>query len=324
MAFPNVSYGDIAATTIENRLGELADNVTKNNALLSYLNTKGRIKPVSGGRSIVQELAYAEGNYQRYAGYETINVDATQTFTAAEFDFKQVAVPVTASGLEAEVQNQGKEAIIDLVEARVENAENTMMNGLSQDVYSDGTGSGGKQIGGLQLIVADTTLSIVGGIDSNSWAFWKNQKFSGLVDGSGAVSATTINGYMTKLWCAVTRGADKPDFGVADNNYWQFFQSSLTSIARTESDQAVGSLGFPSLRFMGFNMMLDGGQGGFCPANHMYMLNSKYLFWRPAKARNMKRLGKREAVNQDASVEIIAFAGNLTVSNRALQGVLIA
>ena len=325
MAYPHPSYGDVASTTIENRLGEMADNVTKNNGLLSYLKKKNKIKLVRGGRSIVQELAYAEtGTYQRYYGYETLDVDASQTFTAAEYDYKQVAVSITASGLEAEVQNQGREAIIDLVEARAENAENTMMNGISQDIYSDGTASGGRQIGGLQLLVADTGLGTVGGIPSDQWSFWQNKHFSATTDGGFPASASNMADYMTRLWVQLQRGVDKPDFGVADNNYWRLFQSTLTAIARTESDKTVGELGFPSLKFMGADIILDGGQGGFCPTNHMYMLNSKYLYWRPAASRNMKRLGKREAVNQDAFVEIIAFAGNLTTSNRSLQGVIIA
>ena len=35
MAFANPSISDVIATTIQNRSGVIADNVTKNNALLS-------------------------------------------------------------------------------------------------------------------------------------------------------------------------------------------------------------------------------------------------------------------------------------------------
>lgn len=66
------------------------------------------------------------------------------------------------SGLE-QLQNTGKHAVLDLLESRIENAEGTMMNNLSSDMYSDGTASGGKQMGGLQLLVADTGLSTAGG-----------------------------------------------------------------------------------------------------------------------------------------------------------------
>ena len=57
MASPNLS--EIITTTLRNRSGELADNVSKGNALLSRLKAKGGWKAASG-RSIIQELEYAE------------------------------------------------------------------------------------------------------------------------------------------------------------------------------------------------------------------------------------------------------------------------
>ena len=52
MAFPNIS--DIIATTIDSRTRKIADNVTANNALLSRLSAKGKIKTASGGVKILQ------------------------------------------------------------------------------------------------------------------------------------------------------------------------------------------------------------------------------------------------------------------------------
>ena len=83
-------------------------------------------------------------------------------FSDARYDWKQCAVSVTVSGLES-LKNSGKEKIIDLVSSRVRNAERTMMNNMSTAIYSDGTGTGGKQIGGLQLLVADAGTGTVGG-----------------------------------------------------------------------------------------------------------------------------------------------------------------
>jgi len=60
MAFPNLS--EIVTTTLRNRSGELADNYTRNNALIRRLSTRGRIKTWTGGRTIVEELAYADNS----------------------------------------------------------------------------------------------------------------------------------------------------------------------------------------------------------------------------------------------------------------------
>ena len=119
MAFPNLS--EIVTTTLRNRTGELADNMSRNNALLARLNRRGRIKTFGGGRTIVQELNYANNQtFQWYSGYQTLNIAPSQTFTAAEFPIRQSAVAVSSSGLE-ELQNSGEEAIIDLLESRIIN-----------------------------------------------------------------------------------------------------------------------------------------------------------------------------------------------------------
>ena len=73
---------------------------------------------------------------------------------------------------------------------------------------------------------------------------------------------------------------------------------------------------------MDADVVLDGGIGGFCPASTGFMLNTKYLFYRPHAQRDMVPLspGKRYSVNQDAEVQILAWAGNLTSSGLQFQG----
>jgi hypothetical protein len=191
MASPNLS--EIVTTTLRNRSGKLADNVTNNNALLNRLNKKGNVKPVDGGRSIVQELDYQEnGTFKRYSGYETLDISPSEVFSAAEFDWKQGAVSVSISGLE-ELQNSGSERVIDLLESRIKNAERTMANNVSGDLYSDGTASGGKQIGGLQHIIADApSTGTVGGINRATYSFWRNFSFDATTDGGGAATSSNI------------------------------------------------------------------------------------------------------------------------------------
>ena len=321
MATPN--WSEIMTTTLESRTKKLADNVTKNNAILNRLNKRGKVKPVSGGRVIAQELNYAENStYKRYSGYETLNISPSEVFTAAEFDWKQAAVAISISGLE-QLQNSGPEAMIDLLESRIENAEQTMQNNLSADFYSDGTADGGKQIGGLQLLVADTpTSGTVGGINRASWAFWRNQSYDATTDGGAAVTAANITKYMNTLYLRCSRGNDHPDLIIADNNYYQAYWESLQAIQRvTSSDMAEA--GFQALKFMNSDVVFDGGYGGAAPSNHMYFLNTNYIFWRPHRDRNMVPLNPdRFAVNQDAMVKLIAVAGNMTMSNAFLQGVL--
>jgi hypothetical protein len=323
LANPSTTLTEIVTTTLRNRTGKLADNVTKNNALLAALKKKGNVKTVSGGRTIVQELEYAEnGTYKRYSGYEALNISPSDVFTGAEYNYAQSAVAVSISGLEM-LQNSGPEAIIDLLESRIKNAEKTITNNTALDCYSDGTADGGRQIGGLQLLVAATPTNTVGGINAGTYPFWQNVSYSALTNGGSPASSAVILSYMDRIYVQLVRGTDKPDIIVADNNYWRFYLESLQAIQRVASTNMSPDAGFPSIKYMTSDVILDGGYGGGAPTNSMYFLNTDYIFLRPHVDRFFAPLGDdRYAVNQDAMVKLIGFAGNMTVSNRRLQGYL--
>ena len=240
-------------------------------------------------------------------------------FTAAEYQLKLCAVPVAVSGEEL-LKNMGKEQVLDLFEKRIDNAVKTMKNQMSKSIYSDGTGSNGKEIGGLGLLVADApTSGTVGGINRSTTGneFWRNKSTS------IALTPDNIGQEMNKMYLSLTRGTDKPDLIVADDTLYSLYEQSLLPQQRF-TDPKIADSGFATLKYKGADVIFDGGQGGHCPENHMYFLNTDYLYLRPHKDRNMKVIeGNRMAINQDALYRIIGWAGNLTMSNAALQGVLI-
>jgi hypothetical protein len=323
VATPNLS--EIVTTTIESRSGKLADNVSKNHALLDRLEKKGKRKPVSGGRQIVQELEYGEnGTFNWYSGYDPLNISPSEVFSAAQFDWKQASVAVSISGLE-ELMNSGEEAIIDLLESRIENAERTMKNQMGAAVYGDGTAAGGKSIGGLGLLVPDApTAGTVGGINRATWSFWQSKKFGAVADGGGAATTANIISYMNRLWLQLVRGTDKPDIVLADNNYYRLYMEALQPQQRfTSADMAQA--GFESLKFQSADVVFDGGIGGACPVNHMFFLNTDYIYLRPHSKRQYVPLAPdRFSTNQDAMVKLIGWAGNMTLSGAMFQGALIA
>jgi len=321
MTSPNSSFDDIFTTTLENRTGKLADNVSDNNGLLTRLKAKNKIRPISGGSKIVEELEYGEGDMIWYSGYDAINYSPKQLFTAAEYGMKLCAVPVAISG-EDMLKNSGKEQMIDLFEKRVENARKTMLNKMSAAIYGDGTGSSGKEIGGLKLLVADDpTSGTVGAINRATQGneFWRNKSRTA----KEALTPSTIREEMDALYLDLTRGSERPDLIVADNSMYSLFESGLTPLQRF-SDAKLADAGFQTVKYRGIDVIYDGGKGGRCPEGHMYFLNTDYIYLRPHKDRNMKVVGgNRMAINQDALYKIIGWAGNMTMSNAAAQGVLI-
>lgn len=314
---PNANYTEIITSTFEGRNRELADNVSNGNFLLMRLLARSKVK-VAHGRTIVEELEYAENaNFQYFTGMEILNVGQNQIMTAAEFDWKQAACNVVASGLETEVQNTGREQIINLLQSRITNALRTMRNNLATGSYSDGTGSSGKQIGGLQHLIADDpTSGTVGGIDRSDSlnTFWRNQ-----TSGDATLSSyDNLKDEMQDMYLETKRGMDTVDLIVADQTLYTLWWDGLTELQRiASSDEAVG--GFKSLKFVDADVVYDGDSG--LPANHMYFLNTDYLYMKRSQ-RAMRPMSQRQSVNQDATVVPVIFDGNLTGSNMARQGVV--
>jgi hypothetical protein len=322
MASPNSIFTELVTTTFRKHRKDIKDAVSKNNAMLKYIVANGNVKHEDGGLSIVEPLDYAQnGTYQRYSGYDTLNIGASDVISAAEYQWRQIAINVVANGQELRTNNGGSR-IINLAKSRTKNAIRTFKNNFSVDLYSDGTLA--NQINGLQALVSDAGTGTVGGIDSSTWAFWKNQVQSAAspIQGGGAVtvSATTIElQMMLPLWLALVRGDDRPDLWVMDNNYFAFYEASQQSIKRyTKSDTANG--GFMELEYKGKPVIFDGGSG--IPSNHGYALNLDYLYLVAHSEADMTVMDEMKPVNQDAVVIPILWMGNLVCSNRMLQGVM--
>lgn len=318
MPSPSATFTEMVVTTLRNHPRVIADNVSRNNALYSRLSRRGNVETISGGYEIVRPLDYAEnGTYQRYSGYDTLNVSASDVMTAAKYDWCQAAIHVTASGRELRM-NSGREQLINLTKARMKNAMRTGSNNMSLDLYSDG--SLPNQMGGLAQIIQTNGQGTVGGINSATWTFWRNQFRE--ATGTNTISKTTIKGEMNVLWMSCVRGADKPDLIVSSHDLFAMYWESLQDLQRfATADQAEA--GFTSLKYASADVIFDDNANFSKTAERMYFLNTDYLGIVAHQDANWSVDDDKVSVNQDAVVVPVYWMGNLVCSNRSLQGILI-
>ena len=322
MAIPSTNYTEIITTTLNRYSSKIADNVTNHNPLLERLKRKGNADAVEGGVKILENLNYAEnGTFKWYSGLETLDVSQSDVLTSAEFEWKECNANVVVSGKE-KAQNSGtKESVHKLVKARVKAAERTFANQLSESCFYSNTENGGKSIGGFQHLVADLPSSgTVGGLDASSESWWRNQ-FYDFSDEAVTASASTIQHAMNTVFINTQRGRDKIDMFIADATYFMFYLESLQANQRFMSDETA-SAGFKSLKFWGG--AADVFYDSSVPANHMYGLNTDFIHYRPHSNFNVVTLEEKASINQDATVVPMYWKGNMTVSNRNLQAVIVA
>jgi hypothetical protein len=319
MASPNSTFTELVTSTFRKHRKEIKDNLSNRNALYKYINERGNKITEDGGLTIATPLDYAaNGTYQRYSDWDTLNISASDVISSAEYQWRQIAINIVASGRELRI-NSGDSRIVELAKARMKNAIRTFNNNFSSDLYSSGSLS--NQVNGLQAIVADVNTNTVGGIDASAWTFWQNKVYDISVNGV-TLSATTIEGsLMLPLWLQLDRGPDDcPDLIVADNIMYGFYEASQVSIKRyTDKDMVSG--GFSSLKYKKADVIYDGNSG--IPSTHMYMLNTEYLKLVTHKDADLTELPEQRPVNQDGVVIPLLWQGNLVCSNRSQQGVII-
>ena len=124
---------------------------------------------------------------------------------------------------------------------------------------------------------------------------------------------------MQAMWLETSRGKDTTDFIVTDQILYSLFWDSLTDIQRIASD-TTATAGFESLKYVTADVFYDGDSG--VPTSHIYFLNTDYIYLRPSSRRNWVPQAQKGSVNQDAFIVPLVWAGNLTLSNAARQGVV--
>lgn len=309
MAAPGID--ELITTTLRHRKKKIADAITRHSPLLYMLKEARNVDLIGGGRTISCPLEYAENpNFAYYSDYGAISIAPANILTSAEYQWKQWAASVTISGRE-ELINSGPEEVISRFKQRIRNAEKTISNNLAIGVYSDGSGGGGLQIHGLQLLASDGAGSVVGGIDSSQWAFWESQR-------TLATGISSANAYaqMETLFLSMMRNNDQPKVIVTSNAYWKFYSQSLQQQARYMSQRMADSGFAANLMFYETPVVFDGGIDSAAPPG-MYYINTDFVKMAIHRKRNNVTLpGPTRALNQDANSKIIAGMGNLITSNR--------
>ena len=318
MASPNSTFTEIVTTTLREHPSEIADNVSANNALYARMKKKGNIVKKDGGYEIVRPLDYAaNATYQRFSGFDTLNVSASEVLSAAKYDWCQAAIHVVASGRELRM-NSGSNQIADLAKARLKNAIRTAANNMSVDLYSSGALT--NQMGGLAHLVSTDGTGTVGGIVAGTYTWWKNQYRE--ISGTGTWTKSTIKGELNALWLSCVRGTDKPDLIVSSHDFYAAYWESLQDLQRFASADKAEA-GFQSLKFASADVIFDSISNFSTTAEKMYFLNTDYLEMVVHSDANWTQAEDKMSVNQDAVVIPLLWMGNMTCSNRSLQGVLL-
>ncbi|NBO55745.1 MAG: phage major capsid protein [Actinobacteria bacterium] len=308
----NANFDALLSTTLANYRSQLTDNVFTARPLTYMLMEKGRIRMLNGGTKIVEPLIYGQNStVASYSGYDTISLTAQDGISAAEYDWKQYAASIAISGIE-EAKNNGEQEIINLLEAKIMQAEESMREGFNQMFFGDGTGNSGKNWNGLGNIVESGNT--VGGINSaagqgNDW--WRSYE-------ENTAGALTL-AQMATAYNSTSVGNDHIDTILTTQTLFEKYEALLQPQLRY-TDTKTADAGFQNLLFKSAPVMYD----VHCTAGVVYFLNTKYLTLVGHSGKWFTQTEFVRPENLDARYALIMCYGNLTCRNRAKQGKLTA
>ncbi len=284
---------------------QLTDNVFNSRPLLNYLMSNGRVRTIDGGYSIIEPLLLGPGEADSYTQWQTLNVHAQGGISAAQFPWKQLYSTIIISGLE-EAQNNGKEQVVSLIEAKVMQSEETLKDILSKMIYGT-RGAAAKASDFDSYIGLIDATTAAGGITpaaapaiENQWRSLTYNATTGT--GTNPIGGT-ITGGTTPGWpaggpldgaqleallrraymVASDGGSDRPD-AIFCSDVFEYYEASLTPQVRY-TDTSKANLGFQNLMFKDIPIYFDPD----CPAGTVLFLNNKYIGLTIHKDRNFKQ-----------------------------------
>ena len=319
-----LSYDNLSALTRDKYVPVLVDNIFNSNVLTHRMLRKS--KAAASGNKVLQPLEYGKATAKGfYGGYDVLDTTPTEVFTDASYDWVQAYATISISGKE-EALNDGPERVIDLLEAKVKNAEKSLKDLFGTQLYSDNTGSAVTTSGasvsgflGLQNLIDSS--GTVGGIARADYSWWSAQEqaagsstFSDVAASSGANS---IGREFRKMYGACAVDNDAPTLIVTTQHVFDAYEESLSGQKRFgASDQSLADAGFQNLLYRGTPVVVD----EHCPAGLAFFLNEKYIGFRHHRKRNFTFEGFQKPINQDARVAKILWLGALTISNPRMMG----
>ena len=157
MASPNSNFDQIGSSTLRNYLDKkFTDNVFNGLPFFAWINKAGRKKMIDGGEFLVRPLMYGKNSSVRWqSGYDVIDTAPQNGLTSAQFNWKMAGGSVTYSVLE-DAKNSGRQQVINLLNAKVEQAKISLQDMFAEDLFGDGTADSNNALTGLAAMVANS------------------------------------------------------------------------------------------------------------------------------------------------------------------------
>lgn len=154
---------------------------------------------------------------------QPLSLTKTDVLDAAQYDIAEIVEPITWS-MKQEVENSSLNQKVALVKSLITNGIDSHDDLLEQYLFATTTNG----LLGLQTLIPTNGVGTVGGIDSGTYAFWRNVSVTYTDD-------TDIEAAMTSAWNLASKGSRskmKPSLIVSDAATNALFEGTQQALQR--------------------------------------------------------------------------------------------
>src|SRR5688572_1310705 len=247
-----LSIEQIAAVSYPAVLAEMrkAANQWAESAALREMERQGVIQRISLGATIEAPLDYRVNPDTAVLAndQDEASLVKTEVVTAASYSVAQISVPVVwTKGDDA--KNPTESQKVALVKQLLENGINSHDDMIERCIFTTST-SGGDELNGLDSLAPTSGQGTVGGIDSGTETWWRNQSDT-------YVDASDIEATFTSVYNAAAKGSGAqlaPKFMISGATPHALYESGLQALQRfvdtSEADGGFKVLAFKSARYV--------------------------------------------------------------------------
>lgn len=307
-------FTQIPSTTKRAYLKRVADGVYAGNPVL-WMLTQRKKQQYQGGELIVQPLIAAQTNGGSFTAWEGLTAADGNDVDAARYNWVSYYGAAAISGQDYH-RNMGPEQAVNLLGAKMANAELTIKETMAVDMYALSNATNPDGLTSIDAI-CETGATEIGGLTSTDITKWAGQNVDG---GAGTLSLLMLE----QLYMACTEGDEEPDMGVcAKESYSRLWSLLVANQRYLGADKTVGFKN--NLIFNNAAITADShvntGTGNTYTTARFYLLNTNYL--QLACHKDVEFIMEEKVpTSQWGYLAYIYWMGNLTCNNRRFQGAI--
>lgn len=314
------TYDSLLSTTLRNYSRKLRDNIFNKFPFLAWLRSKNRVRMEDGGTFIIEHLLYGKNTtVKAYADYETLDTTPQEGITVAQYKWKEYGGTIAISRAERR-KNSGKHRLLNLLEAKVQQAELSIKDKLTTDIFANISADPAKAITGIFLHASNTpSTTTVGEVSGATYTWWRNHQAD-----VGAYANNLEDKLRTGFNTTSAGGASFPDGVLCSQTAFEYYEALGVPGKRFVDEQKSLDLGFSVLKYKGADLFWDAGMAANVPVTgeSIVLLNSENIRLVVDKETDFITTDFIEPENQTASVAKILAMLNLTNNNRRKLGLL--